>query len=98
MYGAYFFQADLSNKDLSYTNLEGTDLRGVNLTGSNLTGAVLKNTKLANSNIDDVVSENIGFLYFEYYYQNSIEPISQSLGYVERATIRIIDKYFINSI
>ena len=94
-----YFQADLSNKDLSYTNLEGTDLRGVNLTGSNLTGAILKNTKLTNSNIDNVISENIGFLiHLNYSYQNSIEPISQSLGYVERATIKIIDKYFINSI
>ena len=98
LYGAYFFKADLSNKDLSYTNLEGTDLRGVNLTGANLTGSHFKNTKLANSNINDVIYENIEFLIFEHSYQNSIESISQSPGYIQRATIKIIDKYFLNSI
>ena len=98
LYGAYFSYANLSNKDLSYANLEGTDLRGVNLSGANLTGVILKNTKLINSNIDNVISENIQFLLFEHSYQNSLDPISQTLGYVERATTKIIEKYFLNSI
>ena len=84
---------DFSGKDLSNSNFE----KSLNF-GSNFRLVDFKNTKLANSTINDVIYENIEFLIFEHSYQNSIEPISQSLGYIQRATIKIIDKYFLNSI
>ena len=98
MYGSYFYKADLSNIDLSYANLEGTDLRDVNLSGSNLTGSTFKNTKLTNSKIDNVISDNLAYLIIEHSYQNSIEPVSQSFGYVQRAIMKVFDEYIINSI
>jgi len=37
-------------------------------------------------------------LIFEHSFQNTIEPISQSFGYTERAINKIFDKYIFNSI
>ena len=98
LYGAYFYMANLSSNNFKNANLEGTDLRGVNLSNADLTGSIIKNTKLVNTNIEGIISDDITYLILEHKFQNSLEPITESLGYSQRAINKIFDKYILNSI
>ena len=87
-----------SKKGFKNANLEGTDLRGANLSNADLTGSTLKNTKLVNTKIDNIISDDLTYLVIEHKFQNSLEPITESLGYSQRAINKIFDKYILNSI
>ena len=90
--------ADLSSNNFKNANLEGTDLRGVNLSYADLTGSKIKNTKLVDTKIDNLISDNLSQIVFEHTFQNSLEPITEGLGYSQRAIDKIFDKYIFDSI
>ena len=52
----------------------------------------------ASNNINVLDTDNDLTLFFDHSIQNSIEPVSQSLGYTERAINKIFDKYILDSI
>mgnify|MGYP006193788049 FL=1 len=70
----------------------------MNLSDSDLTGAKFKNTKLVNSKINNITFDEMPSLILDHTFQNTIEPVSQSLGYTERVINKIFDKYILNSI